>query len=184
MDPDESTTNPVEQPVRRHDEIPDQEALSVGAATDDMRASGKLALLPAALVAIADRVCELGETHGGELAELGDELLGGLAVLLRRPTVLDVGAEHRDAAVALTTAFLDGDRQHQLLLSVLSEHDDRARVDPEWRLATTAALAQLVADVLVVAVVALSDDTPGSAVGEAETAAACRELLSRLVQLR
>lgn len=101
-----------------------------------------------------------------------------LTALVRRPDQLDVGQEHRDAAVELTTAYLDRADGHRLLLGSLTGIDDRCRVDPGFRVGLIAALAQLVADVLVTTVAAA-----GNEIGELDQQdldGACRALLSRL----
>lgn len=162
---------------------------AAGGASDDSGSTDPRQELYAAVAGLDGALVELSQS--GPHPALGRAqvhmaaLVRSLLQLLARPQMLDVREEHRDTAVLLVTSYLDRAESHDLLLQMLVDVDDRGSGDPEFRLAVVAALAQLCADALVLAVVSV----PGASEqqGDFEPAAveaACRQMLSRLVLAR
>ncbi len=94
--------------------------------------------------------------------------------LLDVPMHIEVGVEHWRAAVALATAFVDGD----LFVSELSAESRASASDPARRAAVIYALVQLISDVLDIAV-SIEDEQP-----EDGGKGAVMALLARLALVR
>jgi hypothetical protein len=115
--------------------------------------------------------------HLADNAELEGALhrhASALMDLLEVPLHIEVGVEHWRSAVALATAFVDGD----LFISELSAEARLSAADPGRRAAVVYALVQLIVDVLAVSVNPDGDMEPDEAKGSA------LQLLSKLALVR
>lgn len=123
---------------------------------------------------------ELGEALGPyleadpALEEAFHQHASAVMDLLEVPMHIEVGVEHWRAAVALATAFVDGD----LFVSELSAESRASAGDPARRAAVIYALVQLISDVLDVAV---SEEEPET---EDADRSAAMSLLARLALVR
>ena len=94
--------------------------------------------------------------------------------LIDVPLQIEVGVEHWRAAVALATAFIDGD----LFISELSTESHLSAGSPARRAAVIYALVQLIADILAQAV------NPDADIEQASADAAALRLLAKLALVR
>lgn len=129
-------------------------------------AINSLADLEAALAPYLSENDELGEllaVHTSAVLDLVDV-----------PLQIEVGVEHWRAAVALATAFVDGD----LFVSELSTESRLSSGSPARRAAVIYALVQLTSDVLMTIV------DPDDTLDEQEANKAALALLARLALVR
>jgi hypothetical protein len=94
--------------------------------------------------------------------------------LLDVPMHIEVGVDHWRSAVALATAFVDGD----LFVSELSAEARLSAADPGRRAAVVYALVQLIVDVLAVSV------NPDGGLDTDEAKSRALQLLSKLALVR
>lgn len=122
-----------------------------------------------------------GERTGDAMAELLRYLAGALAA----PDTIRVDDTHMQEAMAVATAYTDSGNRHALLADVLARLDERASVDASFRLGVYAALAQLVCDALIAAVMTqVADDEDLDQIDAGLVTQACLQLLQRIALTR
>ena len=103
------------------------------------------------------------------------------------PDTVRVSHEHLDVAVSVASAYIDIDRDHMLLASLLASVEDQMALDPTFRLGVVGALGQLVVDGLTAAVMAssnISGDFDEDDIDPALVRDACSVVLQRIALLR
>jgi hypothetical protein len=109
-----------------------------------------------------------------DLYEVLQEHSSAVLDLVDVPLKIEVGVEHWRAAVALATAFIDG----ELFVSELSTESHLSAGSPERRAAVIYALVQLIADILAYAV------NPDRQIDQETADAAALHLLAKLALFR